>query len=521
MALTREAYKAIEDIVGPENISEEPAVLDGYAFQAFAELLVGSKFMPRPEAVVLPGSAEEVQAIVKACNRFKIKFKPFGTGWGVFGGCGSEGVVQMDLRRMNRILEIDEKNKYAVVEPYVTFGQLHHEAIKRGLRPITLGAGPNISVVAGHTSMEGGGATSVSAGYSARNILGVEWVLPTGVVLRLGTQGSGAGWFCADGPGPSLRGIMRGQFGAMGGLGVFTKCAVKLYSWAGPPEHRSKGNTPFYEPEIPENFRVYLISFPSSDKFYEAAYLIGEAEIAYGAGRYQPWFLGAMMSDSNQDFWELWQKGVLRELGANSFELVMAAHSNRELEYKEKCVREIIDKTGGMIVTELQENPRAVVASYLWHLWGGQVIRGFFRTSGGYFGSHYVHEAINAVKYELPSAIEEKKPFRNRGVIADEEHAAWSELFEHGAIGIDIDHGGGYDPRDPESLKAVGELMSLGHSGQVQRKTYEPHFGDQGNRMTGPANSNYHLWLLKIKKAFDPNTTADGFMYVIPTPEDG
>jgi len=517
MALAKEVYKTLEDIVGPENISEEPAILDGYAFQAFAELLIGSKFMQRPEAVVLPGNSEEVQAIVKACNRFKIKFKAYSTGWGAFGGCGSEGVVQMDLRRMNRILEIDEKNKYALVEPYVTFGQLLHETAKVGLRSITIGAGPHCSVVAGHTSMEGGGATSVSAGYSARNILGVEWVLPTGEVLRLGTSGSGKGWFYADGPGPSLRGIMRGHFGAMGGLGVFTKCAVKLYCWPGPPEHRS---TPFYEPVIPENFRVYLIHFPSSEKFHEAVRLIGEAEIAYGAGRYQPWFLGAMMSDSNEDFWKLWQKGILQPLGANSLELVTASHSKKELEYKEKCITEIIAKIGGRIITELQENLRAITTTYLWHIWGGPCIRGFFRTSGSYFGSHYVHEAINAIKYELPFAIKEKKPYREKGVIADEEHAAWSEMFEHGAIGFDLDHGGGYDPYDFESHKAIRELMSAAHSAQVQRKTYDAHFGDLGNRINGPMYSNYHLWLIKIKKAFDPNTTADGFMYIIPKPED-
>ena len=103
MALARGIYRALEDVVGPENISDELAVLDSYAFQWPAELRptgTGDRFMNRPEAVVLPGSTEEVQAIVKACNRYKIKFKAFSTGWGVYGGPGSEDVVQLDLRRM-------------------------------------------------------------------------------------------------------------------------------------------------------------------------------------------------------------------------------------------------------------------------------------------------------------------------------------------------------------------------------------------------------------------------------------
>ncbi len=73
MALLREVYEALEDIVGPDNITEEPATLDSYAYQWMAELVTdvtdGGKFFDRAEAVLMPGSTEEVQAIVKACNR--------------------------------------------------------------------------------------------------------------------------------------------------------------------------------------------------------------------------------------------------------------------------------------------------------------------------------------------------------------------------------------------------------------------------------------------------------------------
>ncbi|MBE9522176.1 MAG: FAD-binding oxidoreductase, partial [Proteobacteria bacterium] len=66
MALPREVYEALEDIVGPDNITEEPATLDSYAYQWMAELVTdGGKFFDRAEAVLMPGSTEEVQAIVK------------------------------------------------------------------------------------------------------------------------------------------------------------------------------------------------------------------------------------------------------------------------------------------------------------------------------------------------------------------------------------------------------------------------------------------------------------------------
>jgi biopolymer transport protein ExbB/TolQ len=84
-------------------------------------------------AALMPGSTEEIQAIVKTCNRYRIKFKPLSSGWGPFNLSKAPNSIQLDLRRMNRILEIDEKNLFAVVEPYVTGSQLQAEVMKYGL----------------------------------------------------------------------------------------------------------------------------------------------------------------------------------------------------------------------------------------------------------------------------------------------------------------------------------------------------------------------------------------------------
>ncbi|MDH5696518.1 MAG: FAD-binding oxidoreductase, partial [Dehalococcoidia bacterium] len=79
--LKPEAYAALEDVVGPDYISQEPAILDGYCFCFGNELLFdGDKFSPRPSAVVLPASTEEIQAVVKVCNIYRVQFKPFSTG---------------------------------------------------------------------------------------------------------------------------------------------------------------------------------------------------------------------------------------------------------------------------------------------------------------------------------------------------------------------------------------------------------------------------------------------------------
>jgi hypothetical protein len=139
---------------------------------------------------------------------------------------------------MNRIIEIDRKNKIAVVEPYVSQAALFVETMKVGLRPNMIGAGPSASVLAGTAAHFGSGPTNISTDFGGRNLLGIEWVLPDGDVLRLGPVGPGGTGVNADGPGPSLRGVVRGYGGANGGIGIFTKCAVSCYPGTGRPGSR-------------------------------------------------------------------------------------------------------------------------------------------------------------------------------------------------------------------------------------------------------------------------------------------
>ena len=176
MALKKEAYLALEDVVGPEYITDEPAILDSYCYVWGNQIWFGDKFSPRPDAVILPGSTEEVQAIVKVCNRYGVKYRAHATGhspMGISAPATPGGFMPMDLRRMNRILDIDEKNMHAVVEPYVATGHLIMECIKRGVRPFASGGGPSLSVIAGTCCFAGGGPATVSVGYGAALV----WVL--------------------------------------------------------------------------------------------------------------------------------------------------------------------------------------------------------------------------------------------------------------------------------------------------------------------------------------------------------
>jgi len=514
MVLPRNVYQELEDIVGPKNISDEPVILDSYAFQWMAETEAGSKFFTRPEAVILPQEVEEVQAIVRACNAHKIRFKALSTGWGPWNAVGSEGVVQIDLRRMNRILEIDEKNMYAVVEPYIICTQLQVEAMKRGLNCHIVGAGANTSPLASCTSMSGMGLSGVSMSYNARNPLAVEWVLPSGDVLRLGALGSGAGWFCGDGPGPSLRGIMRGAHGAMGGMGVFTKCAVKLYPWPGPEALQVEGTSPNHAVLIPDNFHCYAFGFPSWESFAEASYKIAEAEIAYimgkqGGSRFGPIPPEAMADASGRE-------------ARCSMHLVLAANSPRELEYQTKVVEEIMTETDGWIAPVSQS--RTAQKMLFRALVKVDMNTTAFRYTGSFGTSFGAETSCDATVVHAQAGEELKRKYIERGVIADDgvEWAWGGEMNEQGRFSH-LEQIFFYDPADPESAKGatqyIKESSLLCKDEALGLPIWElvrGGLGPNAHDIFGPACSNYHVWQRKIKKAFDPNVASDPSFYIEP-----
>ena len=245
-----------------------------------------------------------------------MKYKAISTGYGSHGFPQQEGVILLDLKRMNRIIEMDAKNKFAVVEPYVVWAQLEAEALKRGLFTTPIQAGSQASVLANVTSGWGMNVMGNHGGHNGRNCLGVEWVLPTGELLRLGPEEA---WFCGDGPGPSLRGIMRGHCGAQGGMGVFTKVGIKLHHWPGPPELPTETGgllTGYRLKQSPDNAKVITPSFRDYDSMTEFLYLLGQAEIGYAIFRAgEPdHFLSIMAgAQSNKTVKEWHESGLVAE----------------------------------------------------------------------------------------------------------------------------------------------------------------------------------------------------------------
>ena len=129
MSLPSHIYKMLENIVGEENISDEDHILAAYRHKSSQ----GGRIPASPDAVIMPENTEEVQSIVRICNRYDIKFKAIASLFGVGGIANQPGLLIISLRRMNRILEINEEDRYAVIEPAVRHVQLKPEVMKRGL----------------------------------------------------------------------------------------------------------------------------------------------------------------------------------------------------------------------------------------------------------------------------------------------------------------------------------------------------------------------------------------------------
>ena len=139
------------------------------------------------DVVVLPGNTGEVAAVVRLCAEHRIPMVPRGGGTGYTGGSvPTSGGVVISLERMNRILEIDEANLIAVVEPNVITGDLQDAVEARGLFYPPDPASLRQSVIGGNVAECAGGPRAFKYGTTKQYVLGLEAVLPTGEIVETG-----------------------------------------------------------------------------------------------------------------------------------------------------------------------------------------------------------------------------------------------------------------------------------------------------------------------------------------------
>jgi glycolate dehydrogenase FAD-linked subunit len=139
------------------------------------------------DVVVFPKDTREVADVVKVCARHRLPIVPRGGGSGYTGGSVPiRGGVVISLERMNRILEIDEANLIAIVEPNVVTGDLQDAVEQRGLFYPPDPASLRQSVIGGNVAECAGGPRAFKYGTTKQYVLGLEAVLPTGEIVETG-----------------------------------------------------------------------------------------------------------------------------------------------------------------------------------------------------------------------------------------------------------------------------------------------------------------------------------------------
>jgi glycolate oxidase len=202
----------LREIAGPDQVVTHEHQLRTYESDGLLQYAV------TPAAVVLPGSAEEVRSVVRACQEAEVPWVARGAGSGLSGGALplAEGVL-IALTRLRRILDVDLHNQRVVVEPGVT-----NTAVSAAVAPSHFyppdPSSQVICSIGGNVAENSGGAHCFKYGFTTNYVTGLEVVLPDGESVELGGKE-------LDHPGYDLVGAFVGSEGT---LGIATRITVRV-----------------------------------------------------------------------------------------------------------------------------------------------------------------------------------------------------------------------------------------------------------------------------------------------------
>ncbi len=190
-----------------------------------------------PLVVVLPSTTQQVSEVLRYCHRNNIKVVPRGAGTSLSGGAlPLEDGVLLGMSKFSRIREIDFDNRVAVVEPGVTNLGISNAVAHRGFYYAPDPSSQIACTIGGNVAENSGGVHCLKYGMTTNNVLGVEMVLMTGEIVRIGGKHLDAGGY-------DLLGVINGSEGL---LGVVTEITVRIL-------------------KKPETARALLVGFPTSE----------------------------------------------------------------------------------------------------------------------------------------------------------------------------------------------------------------------------------------------------------------
>jgi len=216
-----ELLSRLAEIVGRDYVSDRPEELYLYSRDP------GAQKPRRADCVVMPGTVDEVQRIVQLANREKLAITPMGAGLTLSAlTVPVKGGIVLDMKRMDRIIEVNEASRYAVIEAGVTQAALraylekHHPHLQHS----TPEAPPTATII-GNILIHGHGHLTPRYGVNSQMVNGLEVVLPTGEVCKLGSGSISPKWFSRD-PLPDLMGLFLGWLGT---TGIVTRLSIQLF----------------------------------------------------------------------------------------------------------------------------------------------------------------------------------------------------------------------------------------------------------------------------------------------------
>lgn len=222
---------ALRAIVPGEGVIAAPAEMRAYETDGL------TAYRQMPLVVALPETTAQVSAILKYAHDNAVKVVPRGAGTSLSGGALplADGIL-LGMAKFNRVLEIDYDNRCAVVQPGVTNLAITRAVEHKGFYYAPDPSSQIACTIGGNVAENSGGVHCLKYGLTANNVLGIEMVLISGEVIRLGGKHLDSGGY-------DLLGVMTGSEGL---LGVVTEVTVRIL-------------------QKPETARAVLVGFPSSE----------------------------------------------------------------------------------------------------------------------------------------------------------------------------------------------------------------------------------------------------------------
>ena len=466
----------------------EDRVFDDY--ETLEQFSGDQSFVPRrrPDYVVYPETVEEVQQIVELANETNMPVIPLSSGLNFHGAAVPDhGGILVNLSRMNKIVMMDEKNLFVMIEPGVTYEQLQDYLMKRGYRiMVPFGVPPKRSVLTSYLERD---PVMAAPSFEHGNylIMDTEIVLPTGELFKTGI------WSTSDKPGgpmgPVRTVLFRLWTGAQGTLGIMTKMCVHIH-------------------HLVNEQKVFFIPFEKLSDAIEPLKCIQRQEIGLECFLVNAFNLAAL---TNQD-WEVPSSFPSQKQPSESFAALKEAlppwtlviclqgaprHPAEKIAYEEEALRELCEGLNVHLKESFSQCPglERTIAQEILHPWG--VLRKF-----NYRGSVHDLNFMSPLKKvpEMESTIMK---------------VCSSKKYDCGSIGgylLPIERGRGIhcefdlhcDPTDNQDRERVRDIWlesskSLLNKGAYFSRPYGPWAEMMYNR-----SGNYTKTLQEIKAEVDP-----------------